>query len=157
CGRAVGGGGSWRLSGTGFNCCGRCCSRRSSGAASSRSARGATAATTAGARQGEWSRHGQPQLWARPAEGTPPGSPPGLAPGAQQSGDVKIITFTRGQPRDDDVVHAAGLEGLTDGLGEAHLSRPPRACKGKAPAGLSLTVPAAGVGVVGRAATATAA
>jgi anti-anti-sigma factor len=42
-------------------------------------------------------------------------------PKVEQSGGVKIITFTGGQVRDVENVLAAELEGLDVGLGECHL------------------------------------
>jgi anti-sigma B factor antagonist len=52
---------------------------------------------------------------------TAPDSPPCPAPKVEQGGNVKIITFTRGQARSLENVIAAELEGLTDGLGDGHL------------------------------------
>jgi anti-anti-sigma factor len=51
----------------------------------------------------------------------PPPAAPRPAPGVQQSGNLKIITFTRGQARGVENVIAAELESLTDGPGDAHL------------------------------------
>lgn len=42
-------------------------------------------------------------------------------PKVEESGGVKIITFTAGQKRDVENVIATELEGLTDDLGECHL------------------------------------
>jgi carbon storage regulator len=47
-------------------------------------------------------------------------SAPRLLPKTEQTGTVKIITFTAGQVRLENVI-ATELEGLTDDLGECHL------------------------------------
>jgi hypothetical protein len=60
-----------------------------------------------------------PRLFAE--EDTPPNSLPCPAPKVEHSGNVTIITFTRGQVRSFENVIAAELAGLTDGLGECHL------------------------------------
>lgn len=44
-----------------------------------------------------------------------------LMPKVEQSGNVKIITFTDGKVRNVENVLARELEGLTDDLGECHL------------------------------------
>src|SRR5215475_5825379 len=62
-----------------------------------------------------------PRLFVEEDTGAAPSSPPGPAPKVERSGNVKIITFTRGQARGVENVIAAELEGLTDGLGECHL------------------------------------
>ncbi len=45
---------------------------------------------------------------------------PRLPPKAQRTHNVKIITFTAGQARQENII-AAELDGLTDDLGECHL------------------------------------
>jgi anti-sigma B factor antagonist len=47
--------------------------------------------------------------------------PARLPPKVEQSGNVKIITFTDGKVRDVENVLARELEGLTDDLGAGHL------------------------------------
>jgi len=43
------------------------------------------------------------------------------SPKREQTGNVRIITFTTGQARDVENVLATELEGQTDGMGEGHI------------------------------------